>query len=120
MKEPPAGVDRLWAAQSLLRRRQYDDCIELTTELLKANPYDQVGSGPPHIRPPRAQRAASRPQLGRGGRPTGSKAIAAPARLPQAAWYLKTRALTQKNFIDDLEVEEEARPAAYPTPDCPL
>lgn len=30
----------------------------------------------------------------------------------QAAWYLKCRAITQKNYIDDLEVEEEVRNAS--------
>jgi hypothetical protein len=29
----------------------------------------------------------------------------------QAAWYLKCRALTLKNWIDDTEIEEEARRA---------
>lgn len=29
--------------------------------------------------------------------------------MPQAVWYLKCRALTLKNWIDDTEIEEEVR-----------
>eukprot|EP00192_Tetraselmis_astigmatica_P021235 CAMPEP_0117672890 /NCGR_PEP_ID=MMETSP0804-20121206/14166_1 /TAXON_ID=1074897 /ORGANISM="Tetraselmis astigmatica, Strain CCMP880" /LENGTH=278 /DNA_ID=CAMNT_0005481563 /DNA_START=185 /DNA_END=1021 /DNA_ORIENTATION=+ len=54
-----------WLAQSRLRRRKHDECIDLCTELLEKNAYDQ------------------------------------------AAWYLKVRALTLKNWIDDTEMEEE-------------
>ena len=36
------GVDPLWAAQSYLRRRKYDECIEVCSQLLTVNPYDQV------------------------------------------------------------------------------
>ncbi|EFJ39613.1 TRP protein for flagellar function [Volvox carteri f. nagariensis] len=59
------GVNPVWLAQSRLRRRKFDSCIELCTGILEKNPYDQ------------------------------------------AVWYLKTRALTLKNWIDDLEIEEE-------------
>lgn len=38
----PAGVDHLWFAQSLFRKRKYDECIVVTTKLLTQNPYDQV------------------------------------------------------------------------------
>jgi len=58
-------MDFVWLAQSKLRRRKYDECIELCSDLLNKNPYDQ------------------------------------------AVWYLKCRALTLKNWIDDTELEEE-------------
>eukprot|EP00899_Mesostigma_viride_P006572 jgi/Mesvir1/15916/Mv08240-RA.1 len=58
-------MDMVWLAQSRLRRRRIDECIDICTELLDKNPYDQ------------------------------------------AVWYLKCRALTQKNWIDDTEMEEE-------------
>ena len=45
MAEPaavPAGCDKLWYAHLQLRRRDYDRCAELCTELLTANPKDQA------------------------------------------------------------------------------
>jgi len=35
-------VNPIWLAQSKLRRRCYDDCIELCTAALQRNPLDQV------------------------------------------------------------------------------
>ncbi|KAG2451608.1 hypothetical protein HYH02_003389 [Chlamydomonas schloesseri] len=65
-QQPHASqVNPVWLAQSRLRRRKFDECIEVCTGILDKNPYDQ------------------------------------------AVWYLKTRALTLKNWIDDLEIEEE-------------
>lgn len=61
----PSGLDPVYYAQYKLRRKQYDECIAICTEMLTRNPYDQ------------------------------------------AVWYLKTRALTQKSYIDDLDMEEE-------------
>lgn len=58
-------VNLVWLAQSKLKRRQFDACIELCTTLLERNAFDQ------------------------------------------AVWYLKCRALTLKNWIDDTELEEE-------------
>ncbi|GFR50306.1 hypothetical protein Agub_g12497 [Astrephomene gubernaculifera] len=65
MQQPLQTINPVWLAQSRLRRRKFDSCIELCTGILEKNPYDQ------------------------------------------AVWYLKTRALTLKNWIDDLEIEEE-------------
>lgn len=59
------GCDKVWRAQRLLLRQRYDECIEICTKLLEANPYDQ------------------------------------------AVWYLKCRALTMKNYLDDTEIEDE-------------
>uniref|UniRef100_A0A7S3G6M4 Tetratricopeptide repeat protein 8 n=1 Tax=Palpitomonas bilix TaxID=652834 RepID=A0A7S3G6M4_9EUKA len=68
-KEPvegvPAGMDPVYYAQYLLKRKRFDGCIAICTEMLSRNPYDQ------------------------------------------AVWYLKTRALTQKTYIDDIDMEEE-------------
>ena len=58
-------MDLVWLAQSKLRRRKFDECIEVCTGMLEKNPYDQ------------------------------------------SVWYLKCRALTLKNWIDDTEIEEE-------------
>jgi len=62
---PVAGCNPVWLAQSRLRRRRFDDCIELCTQVLEERPLDQ------------------------------------------AAWYLKARALTLKNWVDDTEIEEQ-------------
>ena len=40
-----AGLNPIWLAQSKLRRRRFDECIEICTDVLQANPYDQVGAG---------------------------------------------------------------------------
>ncbi|XP_072032447.1 tetratricopeptide repeat protein 8-like [Amphiura filiformis] len=58
-------MDPLYMAHSLFRRRKFDDCVNICTELLQKNPYDQ------------------------------------------AAWSLKTRALTEQVYIDEVEVDEE-------------
>lgn len=61
------GLNAVWLAQSRFRRRRFDECIEICTQILERNPYDQ------------------------------------------AVWYLKCRALTLKNWIDDTEIEEQVR-----------
>jgi len=58
-------VDPLYLAQMYYRRRSYDQCIEICTNLLTNNPYDQ------------------------------------------AVWLLKTRALTARTYIDDVEWDDE-------------
>ena len=37
-----AGLDPVWQAQNHLRNRQYQECINLCSELLAKHPYDQV------------------------------------------------------------------------------
>ena len=39
---PRPGLDPVWHAMSKLRRRRFDDCIKLCSEVLEENPYDQV------------------------------------------------------------------------------
>ena len=60
-----AGLDPFWDAKSKFRRRKFEECIEICTELLNKNPLDK------------------------------------------AAWYLKTRAITENDYIDDCDMEEE-------------
>jgi len=57
--------DPLWLAQSKLRRRRFDECIAICTDILAKNPRDK------------------------------------------AAWFIKTRAITENDYIDDCEMEEE-------------
>ena len=37
-----AGLDPVWQAQNHLRNQQYEECINLCSELLAKHPYDQV------------------------------------------------------------------------------
>jgi hypothetical protein len=37
-----AGLNPIWLAQSKLRRRRFDECIEICSDVMQANPYDQV------------------------------------------------------------------------------
>eukprot|EP00941_MAST-03F_sp_MAST-3F-sp1_P005735 g5735.t1 len=57
--------DPVYLALSKLRRRHYDECIDICSEILERTPLDQ------------------------------------------AVWYIKCRALTLKDYIDDTEMEEE-------------
>jgi hypothetical protein len=36
------GLNPIWFAQSKLRRRRFDECIEICTDVLQRNPYDQA------------------------------------------------------------------------------
>ena len=58
-------MDALWLAQSKLRRRRFDECIEICTNIL-----EKIQD--------------------------------------KAAWFLKTRAITAKDYIDDCDMEEES------------
>jgi tetratricopeptide repeat protein 8 len=58
-------LDPVFLAMSKLRRRKFDESIDICTGILAENPYDQ------------------------------------------AVWFLKTRALTLADYIDDTELEEE-------------
>lgn len=58
-------MNPLWLAQSRLRRRRFDDAVEICTDLLHKNALDQQ------------------------------------------AWFVKVRATTLKNWVDDTELEEE-------------
>ncbi|XP_068683435.1 tetratricopeptide repeat protein 8-like [Montipora foliosa] len=58
-------MDPLFLAMSFYRRRKFEECAEVCTQLLKKNPYDQ------------------------------------------ATWCLKTRALTEQVYVDEVDVDEE-------------
>lgn len=58
-------MNPVFLAMSRLKRRKFDDCIELCTKYLESQPFDQ------------------------------------------AVWFIKCRALTLKNYIDDSDMEEE-------------
>jgi len=58
-------IDPVWLAQSKLRRRKYDECIDICTKILAENPLDK------------------------------------------AVWFLKCRALTLREWIDDTDLEED-------------
>lgn len=59
-------MDPLWLAQSKLRRRKFDQCIDICSNILEKNPYDK------------------------------------------AAWFLKTKAMTECDYIDDCDLEQES------------
>jgi len=84
-------MDPVFLAQSKLRRRKYDECIEICTDLLARNPYDQVGLR--HI-------TSTNNPVGGGNETQTCIAL-------QAVWYLKAQALTEKNYVDDTEMDEE-------------
>ena len=46
-------MDPLFLAYSYFRRRKYEPCVDLCTQLLEKNPYDQVSlpTPPPHLPP---------------------------------------------------------------------
>ena len=96
------GLNPVWLANSYLRRRKYDECIAICTGILEKNPYDQV----------RARGRAPAPSLRRFSLLLSRRSPLPPPPPPpraQAVWYLKARALTLKNWIDDDEIEEEVR-----------
>lgn len=74
-------VDPVFLAMSRYRRRQFDKCAEICTEILNQNPRDQVS--------------------------TESRLKLVLNLLLQAVWFLKCRALTEKEWIDDTDIEEE-------------
>ncbi len=79
------SMNPVWLAQSRLRRRKFDECLEICNPILDRNPYDQAS-------------------LSLDVRASQHRFSCA-----QAVWYLKCRCLTLKNWIDDTEIEEEVR-----------
>ena len=64
------GLNPVFLAQSRLRRRRFDDAIEICNTVAAKNSLDQQ------------------------------------------CWFLKVRATTLKNWVDDTELEEEGAPPA--------
>lgn len=81
-------MDPLYMANSLLRRRRYEECVQACTEILETNPYDQVIVAREPITP--------------------NHAI-----FLQAAWFLKLRALTAQTYVDEVEMDEEGIAEAF-------
>lgn len=65
MQNQATAINPVFLAHSRLRRRRFDDTIQLCTDLLEKNKLDQQ------------------------------------------VWFLKVRATTLKNWVDDTELEEE-------------
>ena len=76
-------ADPLYMANSLFRRRKYEDCVEACTEILEENPHDQVYI---LLQPLPLETCSLR---------------------LQAAWFLKLRSLTEQTYVDEVEMEEE-------------
>lgn len=79
----------MFLAVSCFRRRRFEECAAICSKLLEKNPYDQV--------------KLFFQRWFRGGR-FGRKDFFYRC---QAAWVLKTKALTQQVYVDDCDVEEE-------------
>ncbi|PNH08186.1 hypothetical protein TSOC_005276 [Tetrabaena socialis] len=39
--QPQPALNPVWLAQSRLRRRKFDSCVDVCTSILDKNPYDQ-------------------------------------------------------------------------------
>ena len=82
---PPKGED-------LFRRRRIEDCVQACTEILEANPYDQVSYVlSASLSHPCQQLPATPPSVSP----------------PQAAWFLKLRSLTEQTYVDEVDMDEE-------------
>jgi hypothetical protein len=90
------GLHPVWLANNFLRRRKYDECVAICSDILAKNPYDQVRLF--ELPDPKCRLACN----------PSSAPLTSPPPL-KAVWYLKCRALTLKNWIDDAEIEEEVR-----------
>lgn len=102
-------ISKCWLALKALERHDLDECLEHCNAALEKNPYDQVR------RPRPFGMLTFIPRV-----PAGLTA-SPPAHpsLPQQMWYIKTRCLTLKNWIDDTELEEEVRPPPRPAVPSP-
>ncbi|KAI8034955.1 hypothetical protein M5D96_012302 [Drosophila gunungcola] len=100
-------------AVSLYRRRSYESCAELCNALLQAGhdghveqqqaEHTRFGSNLQRIGP--RPRGAAGGAGGAGAADSGAS-IMMPTWLMEGVWQLKMRALTQRVFLDDLEVDE--------------
>ena len=46
------GLHPVWLASNYLRRRKYDECVAICTDILAKNPYDQVRATSTTVRVP--------------------------------------------------------------------
>lgn len=108
---PPGGheISKLWLAMKALDRREFDECLGYCNAVLEKNPYDQV-------RPPPRSFSSLDADFHHPSHPSDLVPPLHP--FPsQQVWYVKTRCLTLKMWVDDTELEEEVRPSpTVPSP----
>ncbi|SPP79705.1 tetratricopeptide repeat protein 8 [Drosophila guanche] len=122
-------------AVSLYRRRSYDQCAELCNALLQAGHDNNVQmfatkeggeqeEQPQQQQPQQAETEGSRrfgsnlQRIGPRQQPQSQqKAVAASIMMPtwlmEGVWQLKMRALTQRVYLDDLEVDDAGEEQAH-------
>ena len=108
-------MDPLYMANSLLRRRRFEECVKVCTEILESNPYDQVSGVP--VQTGRCIPAAIGIETQPSALPLTPLSVHPSLPLHstrtslslslQAAWFLKVRALTEQTYVDEVEMEEE-------------
>ena len=112
---PPGGheISKLWLAMKALDRREFDECLGYCNAVLEKNPYDQV-------RPPPRSFSSLDADFHHPSHPSDLVPPLHP--FPsQQVWYVKTRCLTLKMWVDDTELEEEVRPSpTVPSPPRPV
>lgn len=96
-------MDPMFLAMSFFRRRKFEECAEVCTQLLKKNPYDQVD----FIFVVISYTSVFDEEMERvcfGWTACNIRYI-----FPclQSAWCLKTRALTEQVYVDEVDVDEE-------------
>ena len=112
---PPGGheISKLWLAMKALDRREFDECLGYCNAVLEKNPYDQV-------RPPPRSFSSLDADFHHPSHPSDLVPPLHP--FPsQQVWYVKTRCLTLKMWVDDTELEEDVRPSpTVPSPPRPV
>lgn len=105
-------MDPLFLAMSFYRRRKFEECAEVCTQLLKKNPYDQVV----HFlrNPKKVPLITTVNYLKQTYTRTLLIFLLSEALFyecffvfDQASWCLKTRALTEQVYVDEVDVDEE-------------
>ena len=105
-------MDPLFLAMSFYRRRKFEECAEVCTQLLKKNPYDQVV----HFlrNPKKVPLITTLNYLKQTYTRTLLIFLFSEALFyecffvfDQASWCLKTRALTEQVYVDEVDVDEE-------------
>ena len=84
-------MDPLFMANSLFRRRRFEECVKVCTSILQSNPYDQVSIKVGHYDWACNLDNICKPHLF----------------LKKAAWFLKIRAITEQTYVDEIDMDEE-------------
>ena len=82
-----ASLDPVWKAMSSIKRRRYDEAVDICSTILEKNPRDKV----------RFKNLA--------GHKTKIQHLEHVNK--QAVWFLKCRSLTLKSWVDDTDIVEE-------------